>query len=137
MFTLLIAAMLAQEVTAPAGTLKATIRMSIAKIDAPAPPIGDKATAYGNFGPLISQLLTIHRVAFMFGWAKPVPVSAWKFKDPRRGMAAVAVAGPALNFFLAWVAALLLSICLPLSTSAPVTKLLLTKSSTSAASHFS
>jgi hypothetical protein len=40
------------------GTLKATIRMSIAKIDAPAPPIGDKATAYGNFGPLIAQLLT-------------------------------------------------------------------------------
>jgi hypothetical protein len=39
-------------------TLKATIRMTIAKIDAPAPPIGDKATAYGNFGPLISQLLT-------------------------------------------------------------------------------
>jgi hypothetical protein len=42
---------------APA-TLKATIRMSIVKIDAPAPPIGDKATAYGNFGPLVSQLLT-------------------------------------------------------------------------------
>jgi Zn-dependent protease len=44
----------------------------------------------------------------MFGWAKPVPVSAWKFRDPRRGMAVVAVAGPAMNFFLAWVAALLL-----------------------------
>jgi Zn-dependent protease len=57
---------------------------------------------------LIFQLLTIHRVIFMFGWAKPVPVSAWKFRDPRRGMAAVAVAGPAMNFFLAWVAALLL-----------------------------
>ena len=37
---------------------------------------------------LIFQLLTIHRVVFMFGWAKPVPVSAWKFRDPRRGMAA-------------------------------------------------
>lgn len=43
---------------APVSTLKATIRMSIAKIDAPAPAVGDKATAYGNFGPLISQLLT-------------------------------------------------------------------------------
>ena len=43
---------------------------------------------------LIFQLLTIHRVVFMFGWAKPVPVSAWKFRDPRRGMAVVAVAGP-------------------------------------------
>jgi Zn-dependent protease len=57
---------------------------------------------------LIFQLLTVGRVLFMFGWAKPVPVSAWKFKDPRRGMAAVAVAGPAMNFFLAWVGALLM-----------------------------
>jgi Zn-dependent protease len=57
---------------------------------------------------LISQLLTIHRVAFMFGWAKPVPVSAWKFANPRRGMAIVAIAGPAMNFFLAWLAALAL-----------------------------
>ncbi len=57
---------------------------------------------------LISQLLTIHRVAFMFGWAKPVPVSAWKFANPRRGMALVAIAGPAMNFFLAWLAALAL-----------------------------
>ena len=47
---------------------------------------------------LIFQLLTFGRVLFMFGWAKPVPVSAWKFHDPRRGMAAVAVAGPAMNF---------------------------------------
>jgi Zn-dependent protease len=57
---------------------------------------------------LIFQLLTLHRVVFMFGWAKPVPVSAWKFRDPRRGMAVVAIAGPLMNFFLAWVGALLL-----------------------------
>jgi Zn-dependent protease len=57
---------------------------------------------------LITQLLTIHKVAFMFGWAKPVPVSAWKFPNPRRYMAVVALAGPAMNFFLVWVTALLL-----------------------------
>jgi Zn-dependent protease len=57
---------------------------------------------------LLGQLLTIHRVVFMFGWAKPVPVAAWKFKDPRRGMALVAIAGPAMNFFLAWVAAVVM-----------------------------
>jgi Zn-dependent protease len=57
---------------------------------------------------LIFQLLTIHRVLFMFGWAKPVPVSAWKFRDPRRGMAVVATAGPLMNFFLAWLGAVLL-----------------------------
>jgi Zn-dependent protease len=57
---------------------------------------------------LIFQLLTIHRVLFMFGWAKPVPVAAWKFRDPRRGMAVVAMAGPAMNFFLAYIGALLM-----------------------------
>ncbi len=56
---------------------------------------------------MLSQLLTIGRVVFMFGWAKPVPVSAWRFANPRRGMALVAAAGPAANFFLAWLAALL------------------------------
>ena len=59
---------------------------------------------------LIFQLLTFHRVLFMFGWAKPVPVAAWKFRDPRRGMAVVATAGPLMNFFLAWVGALLMPI---------------------------
>ena len=56
MLELLILAFFAQ--SAPSATLKATIRMSVAKIDAPAPPIGDKATAYGNFGPLVAQLIT-------------------------------------------------------------------------------
>jgi Zn-dependent protease len=58
---------------------------------------------------LISQLVVPpHKIFFMFGWAKPVPVGAWKFKNPRRGMAIVAIAGPAMNFFLAWVGALLM-----------------------------
>lgn len=57
---------------------------------------------------LLSQLLIAGRILFMFGWAKPVPVSPWVFRDPRRGMAIVAVAGPVMNFFLAWIAALLL-----------------------------
>jgi Zn-dependent protease len=57
---------------------------------------------------LLTQLLTIHRVIFMFGWAKPVPVAAWKFRNPRRGMALVACAGPAMNFFLAWAAAVVM-----------------------------
>ena len=55
---------------------------------------------------LVVQLLTLHRVAFMFGWAKPVPVSAWRFRHPRQGMALVAAAGPAMNFLLAWLTAL-------------------------------
>ncbi len=57
---------------------------------------------------LISQLVTLGRVVFMFGWAKPVPVDATRFRDPRRGMMLVAAAGPAMNYFLAWVAAMAL-----------------------------
>jgi len=56
---------------------------------------------------LIFQLLTMHRVLFMFGWAKPVPVAAWRFRHPRQGMMVVAAAGPAMNLFLAWLAAVL------------------------------
>ncbi len=57
---------------------------------------------------LIAQLLTIRHVAFMFGWAKPVPVNAFRFRHPRQDMALVAAAGPLMNFFLAWLAALAL-----------------------------
>lgn len=54
---------------------------------------------------LVSQLIAVGHVGFMFGWAKPVPVGAWNFKNPRRGMMLVAAAGPLMNFTLAWLAA--------------------------------
>jgi Zn-dependent protease len=55
---------------------------------------------------IVSQLLTLGHIEFLFGWAKPVPVDARRFPDPRRDMALVAIAGPAMNFFLAWLGAL-------------------------------
>ena len=36
-----------------------------------------------------------------FGWAKPVPVNPRYFKNPKRGMAVTALAGPISNFLLA------------------------------------
>lgn len=36
-----------------------------------------------------------------FGWAKPVPVDMRYFKNPKRGMAITALAGPVSNFLLA------------------------------------
>lgn len=47
-------------------------------------------------------LITAH-----VGWAKPVPVDPRYFKDPKRGMALTALAGPVSNFLLAWVFLLL------------------------------
>jgi Zn-dependent protease len=43
--------------------------------------------------------------SFFFGWAKPVPISPWHFKDPQRGMMLVGAAGPAANFALALISA--------------------------------
>ena len=57
---------------------------------------------------LASQLLTVGRVLFMFGWAKPVPVDPTRFRYPRQMMALVAIAGPLMNFSLAVLAALAL-----------------------------
>lgn len=45
---------------------------------------------------------------FLFGWAKPVPVSMQNLSHPKRDMAWVAIAGPASNFVQAIVWALLL-----------------------------
>jgi len=42
----------------------------------------------------------------VFGWAKPVPVSYGRLNNPKRDMALVAAAGPAMNFLLALLAAI-------------------------------
>lgn len=42
-----------------------------------------------------------------FGWAKPVQVNPTYFKEPRKDMMAVSVAGPAANLLLAFIATVL------------------------------
>jgi Zn-dependent protease len=49
--------------------------------------------------------LSIMGSPFVFGWAKPVPVSFRNLRNPKRDMVAVAVAGPITNIFLALVSA--------------------------------
>lgn len=46
----------------------------------------------------------------MFGWAKPVPVNPRNFKEPGKAMMYVAIAGPATNFFLAAIFAIVFKI---------------------------
>lgn len=38
---------------------------------------------------------------FVFGWAKPIPVSPYYFRNRQRGMAIVGAAGPITNFIIA------------------------------------
>lgn len=42
-----------------------------------------------------------------FGWAKPVPINMYRFKNKKSGMALSALAGPAANVLLALLATLL------------------------------
>ena len=42
-------------------------------------------------------------VVFRFGWAKPVPVNMYRFRNPKRGMALTALAGPVSNVIIAAV----------------------------------
>lgn len=61
------------------------------------------------FGSIILPLLLfIAGSPFLFGWAKPVPINPYNFKDKKYGDIKVALAGPASNILLAIVFGLIL-----------------------------
>lgn len=51
---------------------------------------------------------TITLLLFGFGWAKPVPVNPYNFRDYRSGMLWVSFAGPLANFALAFISMILI-----------------------------
>jgi Zn-dependent protease len=53
------------------------------------------------FGTVIVPALLLLVGGFLFGWAKPVPVDFRRLRHPRRDMAIVAAAGPAVNLAMA------------------------------------
>jgi Zn-dependent protease len=58
-------------------------------------------------GTVIVPALSLMLGNFLFGWAKPVPVSVRNMRNPRRDMIFVAAAGPAANLIMAVMWALL------------------------------
>ena len=77
--------------------------------------LGDM-TAY-NLGRItINPLKHLHPLGalcmliFGYGWAKPVPINARNFKDPKKGMAFTAIAGPISNIILGVIGALLYTV---------------------------
>ncbi len=56
--------------------------------------------------PIMIFILTSGQ--FVFGYAKPVPINPYNFKNPKRDMAISAVAGPATNIALAILSIILL-----------------------------
>lgn len=56
------------------------------------------------FGTIIlPMLLIITGSPFVIGWAKPVPVNPFNFKDQKWGSLKVSIAGPAMNFLIALI----------------------------------
>jgi len=51
----------------------------------------------------------------LLGWAKPVPVSMGRLRDPRRDFAIVAIAGPVSNLILAGVCTILFHVVSPMA----------------------
>jgi Zn-dependent protease len=91
--------------------------------------LGDPTPAYqgrltlnpfAHLDPIGFLLLLVAR----FGWAKPVQVNPLHFRgDRRRGMMLVALAGPAMNIFLAFITALILDFWIPEGLPASYTQL--------------
>jgi Zn-dependent protease len=58
--------------------------------------------------PLMLFLLTDGRM--LFGYAKPVPINPYNFKDPKKGMALSSLAGPGVNIVMAVICSFLLRV---------------------------
>lgn len=79
--------------------------------------LGDKTAK--NLGRLSMNPLAhldpvgaICMLLFGFGWAKPVPVNARNFKNPKYGMAITALAGPLSNLLLAFIGLICYRLCI-------------------------
>ena len=52
-------------------------------------------------GTVIVPLLLLTLGGFIFGWARPVPINPVNFRNQKRGMLLVSLAGPFANFLMA------------------------------------
>ena len=74
--------------------------------------LGDPTAKYMGrltLNPLkhLDPIGTLCMILCHFGWAKPVPVDMRQFKNPKRGMAICAIAGPLSNLLLGFLGILI------------------------------
>ena len=68
--------------------------------------------------PVLLYAMTDGR--FIFGYAKPVPINPMNFKNPRKGMALSAAAGPVTNILLATASVILFKfVLIPMAALSP------------------
>ncbi len=78
------------------------------------------ADILGDPTPRLAGRLTINPIAHLdpfgtlmlilvhIGWAKPVPINPYNFRNPNQGMMFTGLTGPVSNFMIAWILAILL-----------------------------
>ena len=64
------------------------------------------------FGTILLPAMTIFLGGILFGWAKPVPVNFAALRNPKKDMLWVAAAGPASNFIMAIIWAIIFKLTL-------------------------
>lgn len=68
---------------------------------------------------LLPLMLIVLHAPFVFGYAKPVPINPMNFRNPRKGMAISAAAGPITNIIIALISGIILRIMIPFSAFLP------------------
>lgn len=86
---------------------------------------GKAAEIFGDPTPRLSGRLSLNPLShidpvgflmlifFKIGWAKPVPINQYYFKDPEKDMAFVALAGPFANFTFAIIVSVIYKLFIP------------------------
>jgi Zn-dependent protease len=78
-------------------------------------------------GTVALPLILVYLGGFIFGWAKPVPVTWQNLRSPRRDMAIVAAAGPMANLVMMILWAVLAKVLLTIDqTPGPMLQFILT-----------
>ncbi len=59
------------------------------------------------FGTIILPIILVMTAGFAFGYAKPVPINPYNFKNYKKGMGITGAAGPIANFAITFLLAIL------------------------------
>lgn len=69
------------------------------------------------FGTIILPIILFMTAGFAFGYAKPVPINPYNFKDYKKGMGLTGIAGPLSNFIIAFILAIVYVVLLKIGVS--------------------